>query len=141
MNGSNFHTASTKRKILLIDDNPADRYLIQSSFEESGISCEWSVITHGGEAILMSNSVRCQPDVILLDELLPGASGLEVLIAFKQSAIWASTPVVMLIGSCSPLYRKSAQEAGALDVINKPFGLDEWMRVPGHIEDFLAATA
>ena len=80
--------------------NPADRFLIQSAFRESAMLCEWRVIEHGAEAMrtVCTTSPTFQPDLILLDWQLPGATGLEVLTTLKQSRQWASIPVIMFTG-------------------------------------------
>ena len=87
-----------------------------------------------------TNSPTFQPDLILLDWQLPGATGLEVLTTLKQSRQWASIPVIMFTGMRSPIQVESARQSGACDVLEKPMQIDEWLEIPAHIENVLASA-
>ena len=136
-------TPTQKRlNLLLVEDNAADRLLLQSAFREVGVNCRWRVIDHGAEAMRIGSSTLkgFQPDLILLDWQLPGATGLEVLATFKQNPEWVSTPVVMFTGMQSASHSDSAKTAGACDVLEKPIDLDDWLKIPTRIETALLAA-
>ena len=78
-----------------------------------------------------------QPDLILLDWQLPGATGLEVLATLKQNSKWTSTPVIMFTGMRSAVYVNAAIRAGAYAVIEKPMQPNEWLEIPARIESAL----
>lgn len=91
--------------------------------------------------IANSHPAAFQPDVILLDWQLPGGDGLEVLRGFKHNAEWASTPVIMFTAIQWPWHVKSARQAGACEVLEKPMDMDHWLKIPGEIENVLAFAA
>ena len=78
-----------------------------------------------------------EPDLILLDGQLPGATGLEVLATLKENSNWTSVPVIMLTGMRSAVYVNAAIRAGAYAVIEKPMQLNEWLEIPARIESAL----
>jgi CheY-like chemotaxis protein len=121
--------------LLLVEDNPADRLMLQSAFREVGIQCQWRVIDSGAEAVRFAEfSVEGPFDVIFLDWQLPGASGLEVLATMKRNSNWLSVPVIMLTGMQSPFHVNAARQAGAYDVLEKPMMLDGWLKIPARVE-------
>jgi CheY-like chemotaxis protein len=125
--------------LLLVEDNPADRLMLQSAFREAGVQCHWSVIDSGVDAMRIANSSMgaIQPDVILLDWQLPGATGLEVLASFRRISKFRSVPVVMFTGMSSPFHVNAAMQAGAHEVLEKPMLLSEWLKIPAQIENLL----
>ncbi len=80
------------KRILVVDDEPDIRHLLQRYLEEVG----YEVLTASGgeEALQLARTAR--PDLITLDLLLPDSSGLSVLERLKSDAITASIPVMML---------------------------------------------
>ena len=141
MQATGTKAAKKSWNLLLVEDNPADRFLLQSVFREAGVQCHWRVIETGTEAmgIGKSNLEGVQPDLILLDWQLPGATGLEVLATIKKNPEWFSIPVIMLTGMRSEREVDAAKEAGAYEVLEKPMLLDEWLKIPVQINAGLQA--
>lgn len=108
----------TKRKILIVDDEQSIRdslkLLLKSTFE---------VFTaeDGREALECLESI--QPEVILLDVMMPKLDGLETLREIKNRQYPAS--VVMLSGAQQVKTAVEAMKHGAVDYLNKPFEIDE----------------
>jgi two-component system OmpR family response regulator len=104
--------------VLICEDEPALRELIRASLNgryefveaDDGITC-----------LEVAREVR--PDVIILDVMLPGRSGIEVLRELRQDADLASTPVVVL--TAQPDSRDDALREGATLVMDKPFDPDD----------------
>jgi len=91
-------------RILIIDDNLADQYLLREAAETLGVPVALTFAMDGdhGFAILAHLLSRCPdelPQLILLDLHLPGLSGLEVLERLKTHESLAVIPVVMLTTS------------------------------------------
>lgn len=83
---------------------------------------------------LKSESVR--PDLLLLDVMMPGMGGLEVLDAVKSDGRWPELPVVLITAATDELVGR-AMERGAVDVLAKPFRLSELLRrIDGHIRKY-----
>ncbi len=130
--------AQNIRNLLLVEDNPADRLMLQSAFREAGIQCRWRVVESGAEAVrVVDSGIQEAYDAILLDWQLPGATGLEVLARIKRNSSWRSVPVIMLTGMRSAFHVNAATEAGAYDVLEKPMLLDQWLKLPLEVESAL----
>ena len=108
-----------KKRILVIDDNADIRDLVQYIFEKAGklvIQGE-----DGEKGIAQAKAHR--PDLILLDTMMPGISGLEVLKVIRQDADAeiSAIPVVMLTANSADADIQRAYEIGASSYIVKPF--------------------
>lgn len=124
--------------LLLVEDNPADRLMLQSAFREAGLQCRWRVVDSGAEAMrVVESGLEGACDLILLDWQLPGATGLEVLASIKRNSNWLSIPVIMLTGMRSAFHVNAARQAGAYDILEKPMMLDEWLKIPARFESAL----
>jgi CheY-like chemotaxis protein len=108
-------------KILLVDDSKFMRMATERALTRAGY--EMSTAADGENALRMATEK--QPDLILLDMLLPGMSGPDVLKALKKNKATVGIPVVVLSG----LSHKNAerlQEDGAVAFLEKSeLGLDQ----------------
>jgi CheY-like chemotaxis protein len=77
-----------------------------------------------GEGALEALTLE-RPDLVLLDVMLPGYSGLEVLAAIRSDETLRDLPVVVVSAWQTPEDRAAAAEAGANAFLGKPFELDE----------------
>ncbi len=112
-------------RVLVVDDDEAIREMLQAYFE----SCGYDVVTarDGDEALdLIDRS--CDYDVVLLDVMMPGMTGVAVLRAMQEFGL---TCPVVLMTAYGPLQKRiEALQIGAADLIAKPFTtheLDELM--------------
>jgi len=104
-------------RIVLIDDDPAIHALVSAMLKPLGATI---VSAMSGEEGL--DVVRHQtPDLVLLDNDMPGARGIEVLQWIKEDAATSIVPVIMATGSESNGVLSSCFAAGAVDYIRKPF--------------------
>ncbi len=105
----------TGRVILLVDDETSITSALSAFLERSGfIVC---VATDGMQALEMIR--QCNPDLVVLDVLMPELNGREVLRTLRKEGNW--TPVILLTRVGSPVERALALEEGADDYLNKPF--------------------
>jgi CheY-like chemotaxis protein len=111
--------------VLVIDDDPAVHEVVQRTLGREGFSVLGA--TSGAEGIATARAIR--PAVILLDVMMPGQDGWQVLRALKGDATLADTPVVMATVLDE---RPLAESLGAADYLIKPIDRDELRRV---IED------
>lgn len=87
-------------RVLLVDDNPTDRFLAQEAFDEQETAVDLRLCESGAEALDYMHQHRGQlPDVLLLDINMPGMTGLEVLSEMKKRPELVHIPVVMLTTS------------------------------------------
>lgn len=113
----------TRKKILLVDDEPTVRDSLALLLRES-----YEVVTaDSGEKALELVHRGDTPDVVLLDILMPGSDGLEVLRRVKE--LDAKIPVVVLTGAGSVRGAVQAMQSGAANYLNKPFNVAELKEV------------
>ncbi len=102
-------------KILIVEDEEMLARALAEKFGKSGFD---TAIAHtGNTALKMAGEYK--PDVILLDILLPGKSGIQVLRRLKAIKKLAKTPVVILSNFSQEIDIKHALEIGARDYIIK----------------------
>jgi DNA-binding response OmpR family regulator len=105
----------TAQRILIVDDDPTCRALLDSIFEMNGFE-----VTHTDSVLGVSGLVaRVRPTVILLDLALPYRSGASWLAQLKAQPDTADIPVVILSDLPDMLPRERRELAGA--VVRKPF--------------------
>jgi sigma-B regulation protein RsbU (phosphoserine phosphatase) len=104
-------------KILVVDDNPVNRKLLTTILGREGyISIE---AENGEDAIRMARSE--DPDVILLDIMMPGRDGFSVCQELRQDPIFEDTPVLFLSALSEVKERVKGFDVGANDYITKPY--------------------
>jgi two-component system, cell cycle response regulator DivK len=109
-----------KRKILVIEDNEQNLYLIRYILED----CDYEVFSaaDGREGIALAASLL--PDLILLDIQLPGMDGYAVARKLRQNPDLADMPIVAVTSYAMPGDREKAMEAGCSGYIEKPIDPD-----------------
>jgi len=105
-----------KNKILVIEDNEQNLYLISFILEKHGH--EVYAALDGQEGIDMATSIK--PDLILLDIQLPTMDGYTVARTLRQNSDLADTPIVAVTSYAMPGDREKAMEAGCSGYIEKP---------------------
>ena len=108
-----------KRLVLVVDDHPKVLRFIEIDLKLRGF--EVITTTSGEEALELVRSRK--PDIMLLDIIMPGIDGLEVL---KQLRAFSQLPVIAV--SASPGERDNAMRLGAGDFVTKPFHPDDMAR-------------
>ena len=108
-------------KIYCVEDDENIRELVlyalgSSGYQGKGFADGQSL----GEAVSKE-----QPDLVLLDIMLPGESGLDLLKWLREDPATASLPVIMLTAKASEYDRVKGLDSGADDYITKPFGVME----------------
>ena len=107
-----------KQHILLVDDDPNISHLVRLYLEKEGFGV--TECDRGDTAIDAFRS--CNPALVLLDVMLPGKDGLEVL---KEIRMTSKVPVIMLTAKDETFDKVLGLELGADDYITKPFDTKE----------------
>jgi putative two-component system response regulator len=102
--------------ILVVDDEPLNTRLLSDQLEAEGYAVR--VAMNGPEALEMARSYR--PDLILLDVMMPGMSGLQVAQELKQSGPTQSIPVVMVTALGDRESKLETLRSGACEFLLKP---------------------
>lgn len=129
---------SMPARILLIEDNPADVYLICEALNENGVKYILDNISDGEDALEYfsgRSGASAQPDLIILDLNLPKIEGGEILEVIHASKAMENVPVVILTSSDSPQDKRHAAEFGARSYIRKPSNLDAFLQIGAQIKD------
>jgi len=109
------------KKILHVDDSPDIRELVRHGLEMGGhytlMFCE-----SAEEAI--EKAPQFTPDLLLLDSVMPGITGINLYKQLRESPALADTPVIFLTTQAETLDLTSFLRAGAIDLIPKPFDVD-----------------
>lgn len=108
-------------KILVVDDEPGIRELLAPFLERAGY--EIQTASNGVEALEKVKTF--QPELVILDVLMPEMNGREVLRQLREEENW--TPVILLTQVGDAPERALALEEGADDYLNKPFDSNELM--------------
>jgi DNA-binding response OmpR family regulator len=113
-------TMSKQKKILLVDDDPDILEFLQELLEMEG----YAVATTGkAEYVEKLHDGDGLPDLIILDVLLSGKDGREIVKHLKRQKETRHIPVIMF--SAHPSAERTARAAGADDFVAKPFEIDE----------------
>ena len=106
-------------KVLVIEDEPTLARLLSYNLTQEGY--ETTVIDHGGEGL--QAALQRSFDLIILDIMLPGLNGFEVLNRIRQNGV--RTPVIILTARNAEEEVVQGLKHGADDYITKPFGVAE----------------
>lgn len=105
--------------ILVVDDNAALRENLAEALEDEGYAVR---LAENGARALAALEVDPLPEIVLLDLVMPGIDGRELVARIRADARWASVRLVLTSG----LSRPDELGAAAIDAfLPKPFGLDE----------------
>ena len=125
----------TGKSILIVDDDPDVVTAITMSLRDLGAQVFQAV--DGGQAVDICE--KEQPDLVVLDMMLPKRSGFLVLDRIKKGKAKGAKPrVIMITGNLGTRHKTYAETLGVDDYINKPFRMD---RLLASIEKLLAPPA
>src|SRR5690606_20673795 len=109
------------KKVLLVDDDPDILTSMQAAFEPTG--AEIDTANNGNKAVELAEG--SDPDLVVLDMMLPGRSGFLVLEKIKARKPRNAKPhVIMITGNQGARHKMYAESLGASEYFNKPVKLD-----------------
>jgi CheY-like chemotaxis protein len=109
-------------RILVCDNEPALRALVRATLE----GYEIVEAKDGDESVELAASA--EPDLVILDMMMPGRTGLEVIAELRADPAKATLPVVMLTARAQAGDRAAAESAGANRFLTKPFSPAELLQ-------------
>lgn len=119
------------KTLLLVDDAPANIKVLNDALKEK---YKTKIATNGEKALEIA-ARDPQPDLILLDIMMPGMDGFEVCRRLKADEHTTSIPVIFLSGKNSAADRSKGLTLGALDFIEKPIDVSMvCLWVDSHLE-------
>ena len=112
--------------VLIVDDVPDNLAVLHDALDEAGYTV---LVALSGEQALQ-RAVQAQPDIVLLDAMMPGMDGFEVASRLKANPATANIPIIMLSALNEPGARVSGLHTGAEEFISKPVEhIELWLRV------------
>jgi DNA-binding response OmpR family regulator len=114
-------TAASPSRVLIAEDDSDIGALLAHYLRKAGF--ETTLLASGRE--VMPELRRQLPDLVILDLMMPGLSGLEVCRAIRGDASTAAIPIIMLTAKAEEADRIVGLEVGADDYVTKPFSANE----------------
>jgi len=107
--------------ILVVDDETVNLTILSWILDQAG----FDVLTASSGPEARELAARHQPDLVLLDILMPSEDGYSVCRSLKQTTATQNTPVIFISGLSESSEKARAREMGAADFIMKPFSRQE----------------
>lgn len=111
----------TEKTVLIVEDEVDAAELFAEMMRVSG----FRVRKTSSSAPALSMMAEERPDIVLLDIMMPGISGLEILRQMRQDPTLANIPVVVVSAKSMPADIRNGMEAGASTYLTKPVGFLE----------------
>lgn len=107
----------TGKTVLIVDDEAPIREMLSVALHMAGYQCLEAANAQTAHALIVDH----QPDIVLLDWMMPEVSGIELARRLKRDPITADIPIIMLTARGEEDNKIQGLEAGADDYITKPF--------------------
>jgi len=107
----------SEKTILVVDDEIAIREMILMALEIAGLNCLEAANIQEAHSIIIDK----KPDLVILDWMLPGGSGIELLRRLRRDELTVNIPVIMLTAKAEEDNKIQGLDVGADDYISKPF--------------------
>jgi signal transduction histidine kinase len=116
--------------ILIVDDNPTNLKVLFDSLERYGFEI---LVARDGESAI-TRAIHAQPDIILLDVVMPGTDGFTTCLNLKQHERTKNIPIIFMTALASPDNKVKGFDVGAVDYVTKPLQYEEVLaRVTTHL--------
>ena len=102
--------------VLIVDDMPDNLAMLHDALDEAG----YTVLVALNGASALERAAQAQPDVILLDAMMPGMDGFEVAQHLKASSVTAHIPILFMTGLTETEHLVKALAVGGVDYVTKP---------------------
>ena len=120
-----------RAEILIVDDDPVNLNVLRQSLESEG----HNIIAATNGEVALRIVTRTQPDLILLDILMPGIDGFETCRRLKTDKVTADIPVIFITAMDETESVIEGFQVGGVDYITKPFKEEEvFVRVQTHLK-------
>ncbi|MCF6193498.1 MAG: phosphate regulon transcriptional regulator PhoB [Kangiellaceae bacterium] len=109
-------------KIMLVEDEDSIREMLRYSLETVG----YQVVEANSAEQARKLLLKVQPDLMVVDWMMPGESGIELIRRLKLNEIWAEIPVLMLTARVEEMDKVTGLDSGADDYMTKPVAIKEF---------------
>lgn len=115
--------------VLVVDDDPVIQKLLQVNFEMEG----YDVVIAGDGEEGLALAREEQPDLVLLDVMMPKMNGLDVAIAMRSDQVTWDIPIIMLSAKAQASDVQAGLDLGVDDYVTKPFDPLELLERVSHL--------
>ena len=123
--------ASSAGLVLIVDDVPDNLAVLHDALDEAG----YTVLVATDGATALQRAAQAEPDIVLLDAVMPGIDGFEVARRLKAGPETAHIPIVFMTGLTDTEHVLAAFEAGGVDYVTKPIRPPELLaRIAAHMQ-------
>jgi two-component system sensor histidine kinase/response regulator len=123
-------STTTAGRILVVDDQPANLRVVSTLLSRNG----YDVVPAGTGAEALEQALAATPDLLLLDMLMPGMDGFQLLAQMRHHPSLQDMPVIFLTAAQDRELLLRAFDSGAVDYVTKPFIPEELLaRVSAHV--------
>lgn len=105
------------KRIIVVDDDREIQEIISFALNRNGF--EVDVAEDGGQ--LQKLLVTCQPDLIILDVMMPGQNGYQIFSALQQNPATQVVPVIIMTAHAEDIYERISVDLGVAEHVTKPF--------------------
>jgi chemotaxis family two-component system response regulator Rcp1 len=132
-------------RILLVENNNADVYLLRKALLGADLNFELTVVEDGGRAMALVRgegeyAATPVPDLAVLDLSLPTYDGIQILEAMRATERFANVPVVIASSSPSPPARLSEEDLRMVRYVMKPLDLVDFLEIGWVLKGILLQT-
>ncbi len=108
--------------IMLVEDEQSIREMLRYALESNGYQVIEADSAGMAHELLMSH----RPDLLIIDWMMPGESGIDFIRRLKQDEVWAELPILMLTARVEEMDKVKGLETGADDYMTKPVAIKEF---------------
>jgi signal transduction histidine kinase len=127
MNRFNF----TKATILIVDDNQNNLKVLCEAIADSG----WEILVANDGESAIEQAQYANPDLILLDVMMPGIDGFDTCIHLKSNSITREIPIIFMTALSDTIDKVKGLSIGGVDYVTKPFHTEEVLaRINVHLQ-------
>lgn len=117
------------RRVLVLDDNPADRALMAELLRQAG----YQVLESGLAVEVPALTAALPPGLLVVDIFLPGLSGDDLIRQLRGTASFADTPILAVSAAGTNAVQRLALEAGATAFLEKPLDHRAFLDTAAHL--------
>lgn len=109
--------------VVVVDDDPDLRMLMAMRLKACGMEVHQSGDGVAGLELIQG----CRPDLVVLDWMMPGKTGIEVVREMRSDEVLSAIPVLMVTARTTPIDHEVGLAAGATELLTKPFELRSFL--------------
>jgi two-component system, chemotaxis family, response regulator Rcp1 len=137
-------TVGRPMEILLVEDSLTSARLTMGALRSGGLEHRMTWLTDGSEAAAFLHrdgkyTRAPQPDLVLLDVMLPGKNGRELLAEMRSEKALKDIPVVIMTGTVEPAAAAEFEHLHVQGFLTKPVDLTEFLKLVEQLKDYWKA--